>query len=462
MDLIIPKKLIWKVNDMKRWIALVIIALMMATALGCGGGGGQVSSGTSAVKISIAGLNRTMARSLMSSQKRTAASVANIVITISAPDMQTITDTIPVSGGDTVSRTYVVQNGSNRHFLAVALAGDGSVLYQGDAFADLNGGNPTVNIQMGVDITGEWTLTTTGQDGMPDTGFVTFTQIGNSVAFSLDLSQGSATGNGTSTGNDLQLTVTGTDCGNALNASFAGSFFADGSFSGTFTATGGCGNDSGTWSMVRGHIVVTPLTVQPGSQTVDGGTGGTASFSISGGTAPYTISSDNPSFPPSPATVAAGGGTFAVTVPAGTSAVTVTYTVRDNAGGSATATLVVSAVAPPISVTGTWEFHFRCAGAGTDAVVTNLSLNEASGGTFTGSGSGTDYNGTPMNVDITGSYTSSTHLLTGDITSTFQGNSCVREDTFSVTLQSNDTGYVDTTQVQVCGCPAQVRLLKLN
>ena len=444
---------------MKRWIALIIITLMMATAFSCGGGGGQVSS-SSTVKISIAGLNKNKASASFGRTIRSAA-VASIGITISAPDMATISDSSPVSGQDTVSASFSVPNGSNRHFLAVAYAADNSVPYQGDAFSDLNGSATNIEIQMGVDVTGEWTLTTTGQNGKPDTGFVTFTQVGNSLTFPLVLSQGTASGNGTSIGNDIQFTVVGSDCGNTLNASFTGTLFTDGSFGGTFTASGGCGNDSGSWSMVRGHNI-SPLTVQPPAQTVDGGSGGTAAFTISGGIAPYAVSSNNPSFPPSPATVTASGGSFTVSVPAGTPAATVTYMVQDNAGVTAAAVLNITASAPPISVTGTWELHFRCVDATTDVVVTDVSLNEASGGSFTGSGSGTDYNGTPISMAITGNYSSSTHLLAGDVTSTFQGNPCVREDTFSVTLQSNDTGYIDMTQTKVCGCSAQVRLIKLN
>jgi hypothetical protein len=124
--------------------------------------------------------------------------------------------------------------------------------------------------------------------------------------------------------------------------------------------------------------------------------------------------------------------------------------------------LNITVASPPISVTGTWELHFRCADATTDASVIDVSLNEATGGSFTGNGSGTDYNGTPLTMAIAGSYASSTHLITGTVTTTFQGNACVREDTFSTTLQSNDTGYINMTQTQVCGCSGQVRMIKLN
>jgi hypothetical protein len=94
------------------------------------------------------------------------------------------------------------------------------------------------------------------------------------------------------------------------------------------------------------------LSVQPGSQSISGVTGGTATFTIFGGIPGYTVTSANPAiaFNGTPGTgtwsVAASGGTFVVTVPAGAPATTVALTVRDNNGTTVAATLAISGPDP--------------------------------------------------------------------------------------------------------------------
>jgi adhesin/invasin len=96
-------------------------------------------------------------------------------------------------------------------------------------------------------------------------------------------------------------------------------------------------------------LVTTGLTVQPSTVSVNGATGGPATFTIFGGVPGYTITSSSTTILPVPATVAASGGTFTVTVPAGTAAGSVTLTVRDSVGDTATATLTITA-GPAITV----------------------------------------------------------------------------------------------------------------
>ena len=115
----------------------------------------------------------------------------------------------------------------------------------------------------------------------------------------------------------------------------------------------------------------------------------------------------------------------------------------------------------PVTVTGVWELHFKCVAQSSDAVVLNVTLNETAGGAFSGSGSGTDYDGTLVYITLNGTYNSSTHFLSMEVTTTAEGSSCVRKDTFSTTLTSNDTGYIQMTQTQVCGCTAEMRMIKL-
>lgn len=105
----------------------------------------------------------------------------------------------------------------------------------------------------------------------------------------------------------------------------------------TCTITAAVGGVSNTTTVT----VTTTLTVQPSAVTITGTAGGTATFTIYGGIPGYTITSSRPTMPPVPTTVAASGGTFTVTVPASTAAGTVTITVRDSAGTTATATITI-------------------------------------------------------------------------------------------------------------------------
>jgi hypothetical protein len=171
--------------------------------------------------------------------------------------MATITDTIPVvAGQDTITASFEVPNGSNRHFLAAALAADNTVLSQGDASSDLNGSPTNIDIVMGVDVSGEWTFTCTAQGGVPETDFIVFAQTGNSLSLVETTIGGSPfNGSGKASGNDIQFTVIGFACGTPFDLTAAGALYSDGSLIGTFATTGG---SSGTWIAVRGHITPPP------------------------------------------------------------------------------------------------------------------------------------------------------------------------------------------------------------
>jgi hypothetical protein len=119
----------------------------------------------------------------------------------------------------------------------------------------------------------------------------------------------------------------------------AESDFTAPSTEGTCLVTGSVGGVSGFVNV----IVSSTLSVLPSSQTVSGASSTTVTFTIAGGVPSYSVFTSDPAFPPSPSTVTFNGGTFSVTIPAGTPATTVTYTVRDSAGEEATATLVVEA-----------------------------------------------------------------------------------------------------------------------
>jgi intimin len=101
---------------------------------------------------------------------------------------------------------------------------------------------------------------------------------------------------------------------------------------------------------VRVDVIIGPLAVQPKTASIDGATGDTATFTVSGGAPPYSITSTNPLFPPVPASITLSGGTFEVTVPSGTAATGVTYSIQDAFGNTASATLTITTAAGAMTV----------------------------------------------------------------------------------------------------------------
>ena len=135
---------------------------------------------------------------------------------------------------------------------------------------------------------------------------------------------------------------------------------ASGSFIFTVTVPAGTAAQSITLS-VRDSVGATvsatltiggggALSVQPGTVSVNGDTPPAAgvTFTIFGGAPPYDVFPNNadPAFTPTPTHVTASGGTFNVTVPPSTPAITVVYTVRDSAAATTTGTLNITATTP--------------------------------------------------------------------------------------------------------------------
>lgn len=162
----------------------------------------------------------------------------------------------------------------------------------------------------------------------------------------------------------------------------------------TTTVTYTVRDNTGTTATAILDIAGQTLAVQPTTQTVNGIAGGTATFTIFGGGAPYTVASSNASFLPTPATVMASGGTFSVAVPANTPTTTVTYTVTDNTGSTATATLDIAgqalSVQPPTQtisgVSGGTATFTVFGGAPGYTVTSNNTLFPPSTGTIATSG----------------------------------------------------------------------------
>ncbi|MFZ3137197.1 MAG: hypothetical protein WA126_07395 [Thermodesulfovibrionales bacterium] len=106
------------------------------------------------------------------------------------------------------------------------------------------------------------------------------------------------------------------------------------------TVTASIGGKDGT-TQVR---ITTDLTVQPTAQTVSGATSGTATYTIYGGVSPYMATSNDAAIKPD-----ITGNIMTVNFPPTANNKTITLTVRDNVGATATATLTITA-APGLSV----------------------------------------------------------------------------------------------------------------
>lgn len=253
----------------KRSTAIIFSILLAAFVVGCGGGGSSaVDSGSTKVSIKIGQSRIVSLLQKLFTQSTTAipSNVAKIGFVISGPDLSPTEEIVDVSGKTEITVTFNVPNGVDRNFLAIALAADGTTsLFQGDVNADLNGTPVDLTIQMGFDISGEWTLTPSDPNGNkgPAT-FITFSQRGNSFTLTgSDTEGGSFTGSGSIVGSALHLSATGIDmpCGSNFSASLTGAVSANGSaMDGSFTQTGVCSGTptAGTFTAVKGHIVPAP------------------------------------------------------------------------------------------------------------------------------------------------------------------------------------------------------------
>ena len=129
-----------------------MLALLIVN-INCGGGG--TSSDTSAKTALTINLGEVRDGSSLSASERGMVSTSSIPphdvairITISAPDMPTIVETVPTAGLTAVTVTIEVPNGPNRHILVEALNDSGGVLYRGETYVDLDGTPVSVAITM--------------------------------------------------------------------------------------------------------------------------------------------------------------------------------------------------------------------------------------------------------------------------------------------------------------------------
>ncbi|MBI3591954.1 MAG: hypothetical protein HY099_00435, partial [Nitrospirae bacterium] len=146
----------------RRYLTILSTGFLILTLLvSCGGGGGggssSSSSGSSIVSVTVGGSGQTARlkaekntffaqarmwfRKLMPSEAVAGipSNINKIVFTISAPDMTTITRQVLVSGQSSITESFTVPTGSNRHFVVEAQDSYGNVPFKGDTYADLTG-----------------------------------------------------------------------------------------------------------------------------------------------------------------------------------------------------------------------------------------------------------------------------------------------------------------------------------
>jgi hypothetical protein len=135
---------------MKKLYILFILALLTLN-ITCGGDGSLSSDSSSTTKVTINIGETRIAQSagnLPSTATTIPSNVATIRFEISAPDIDTIERTVSVAGQESISESFIVPNGSNRHFIAEAYNLNSVLIYKGDTYADLNGTPVNITIVM--------------------------------------------------------------------------------------------------------------------------------------------------------------------------------------------------------------------------------------------------------------------------------------------------------------------------
>lgn len=152
----------------KYYLYSFVSIIILCFFLSCGGGGSSSGSGSSSkVSVTVGGNGnsaslkiekdtlfaraRIFFNRILKSNEAIAAipsSVSKIVFTISAPDITTITRPVVVSGQTSITETFTVANGSNRYFKVEAFDSAGKLLYLGETYTALSGGDLALNINM--------------------------------------------------------------------------------------------------------------------------------------------------------------------------------------------------------------------------------------------------------------------------------------------------------------------------
>jgi hypothetical protein len=111
------------------------------------------------------------------------------------------------------------------------------------------------------------------------------------------------------------------------------------------------------------------------------------------------------------------------------------------------------------TLSGDYDLYIRCTQQSTDAAVLHFTINNEDGGPFSTTGTGTDYDGSPLTFRLDGTYDQGKNVLDARLTLT-NGN---RVDGIHVELLEDDTGYFPMTKItDNGGCAASGRLVRVN
>jgi len=115
-------------------------------------------------------------------------------------------------------------------------------------------------------------------------------------------------------------------------------------------------------------------------------------------------------------------------------------------------------------IAGKWKAFIKCSDKEMPAITLNLDFPADSGGDFKATGSGTDYTGEAINVEINGSYDPKKLILKGEITYMFPSDPTEqRKDSFNASLNYDATDYYTLTKViDNGGCDAQIKFVNLQ
>lgn len=136
---------------MKKIYILLILALITIN-ISCGGDGSLSSDDSFGMTKVTINLGETRIAQPIGNQPSIATTIPSHVTTIrfeiSAPDMNTIEKTVSIAGQESISESFLVPNGLNRHFVVEAYNTNNLLIYRGDSYANLNGSPVNITIVM--------------------------------------------------------------------------------------------------------------------------------------------------------------------------------------------------------------------------------------------------------------------------------------------------------------------------
>jgi cell wall-associated NlpC family hydrolase len=111
------------------------------------------------------------------------------------------------------------------------------------------------------------------------------------------------------------------------------------------------------------------------------------------------------------------------------------------------------------TLSGTFDMYIRCSDRSSDAAVIRFNINNDSGGPFNATGSGTDYDGSPLSFVLKGDYDQNSNI----VKATLHLVDDSRIDSFTQKLLEDDTGYFPLAKVvDNGGCPGSIRLVRVS